>query len=233
MILQKAIDRKEQQLKELASRKVDKALTWEQLGITGLIVDEAHAYKKLEFASNMQNVKGLDRDFSQRAFSMYMKVRHIQERNNGKNVIFATGTPVSNTMAEAWTMMRYLRPDVLKEFGIENFDSFAATFGEIVHPVEMTATGEWKSVERFAKFVNGPELIRAFHTVGDVKFNDDVEAADVPKVKNGQPTNVVIPQTPQVAAYVKYLRDRLEAFSKMTGQEKKDNSQPSHCWCLD
>jgi N12 class adenine-specific DNA methylase len=222
--LMKGRDRLREKLKALKDRKVDNVLTFDQLGVDAMFVDEAHAYKKLEFTSKMDNVKGLDRGASERGFGMFMKTQLVHERNAGKNVVFATGTPVSNTLAEAWNMMRYLRPDVLKEYNIENFDDFASTFGEVASSYEMTAGGTWKQVSRFAKYTNGPELIKAFHEVADVVLAEDVDLPGVPALKNGRPTNVVVPRTPAVSDYVNELRARLEEFAQMSGREKRKNS---------
>lgn len=222
--IQRAIERLEKRLQELMDRKVDNVLTFEQLGVDALFVDEAHAYKKLEFATQMDNIKGLDKGASQRAFSMFMKVRWVQEHNQGRNVTFATGTPVSNTLAEAWNMMRFVRPDVLKKYHMEKFDDFASTFGDRVTNMEMTAGGTWKPVTRFAKFTNGPELISAWRTVADVVMPEKLNLPGVPRLKNGKPTAVVIPQSPVIKSYIERLRGMLEAFEAMSGQQKRENS---------
>ena len=222
--LQKAINRLQNRLHELQSRKQDKGLTFEQLGVDALFTDEAHAYKKLEFSTKMDNIKGLDTSASQRGLSMFMKVRWIQEKNQGRNVTFATGTPVSNTLAEAWNMMRYVRPDVLKKYGIEDFDSFAATFGDTITEPEMTAGGTWKIVTRFARFANGPELIAAWRTVADVVTPEEVNLKGLPAVKGGGPRHVVVDQSPELQNYIDYLRSELERFANMKGREKRENS---------
>lgn len=222
--LQRAVERLEKRLAELRDRAQDDVLTFEQLGVDALFVDEAHAYKKLQFSTKMDSIKGLDTGASQRGFSMLMKVRWVQEKNQGRNVIFATGTPVSNTIAEAWTMMRYLRPDVLREYRMENFDAFAANFGDTVTQLEMTAAGTWKPVTRFARYTNGPELIAAWRTVADVVTPEEVNLPDMPALKNGKTTPVVIPQTESVSVIVQQLRATLAAFEAMTGRAKRENS---------
>ena len=222
--LERAKKKLEEKLKDLAGRKTDDVVTFEELGVDAIFVDEAHAYKKLQFATQMENIKGLDTGASQRGLSMFMKVRWVQERNQGRNVVFATGTPVSNTIAEAWTMMRYLRPDVLKAYGMEDFDSFAGSFGDKVTQLEMTAGGTWKAVTRFAKYVNGPELIQAFRTVADVVTPEEVNLPGLPALKNGKTTAVVIKQAPELKAYVARLRAMLEQFAAMTGKQKRENS---------
>ena len=222
--LQRAIDRLKEKLTNLAARKVDDVLTFEQLGVDSLFVDEAHAYKKLQFSTKMESIKGLDVSASQRGFSMMMKARWVQEKNQGRNVTFATGTPVSNTIAEAWTMMRYLRPDVLKDYAMERFDSFAGTFGETVTQLEMTAGGTWKPVTRFAKYTNGPELIAAWRTVADVVTPEEINLPGLPALKNGKVEAVVVKQSAEVKRYVLQLRAELAAFEAMSGKEKRDNS---------
>jgi N12 class adenine-specific DNA methylase len=222
--LQRAIDRLEQRVGAIQNRRTDNVLTFEQLGVDSLFVDEAHEYKKLMFNTKMDNIKGLDKTPSQRGYSLKMKVRWVQEQNQGRNVVFATGTPVSNTIAEAWTMMRFVRPDVLETFGMENFDAFAANFGETVTSLEMTAGGGWKEVTRFAKYTNGPELIGAWRTVADVVTSEELNLPNLPVLKNGKTTAVVIPQTQTIAQIVRELRDTLAAFDRMSGREKRDNS---------
>lgn len=222
--LENAKQRLEEKLKELVNRRMDNVVTFEQLGVDGLFVDEAHAYKKLQFTTQMDAIKGLDTGVSDRGLAMFMKVRWVQEKNQGRNVIFATGTPVSNTIAEAWTMMRYLRPDVLKTYGMENFDAFAGSFGDTITQPEMSAGGTWKQVTRFARYVNGPELLAAWRTVADVVTSEEINLPGLPALKNGRNTAVVVKQTPEVRAYVGRLRARLEEFERMTGRQKRENS---------
>jgi N12 class adenine-specific DNA methylase len=222
--LERARKRLEERLGELANRKKDDVITFEQLGVDSMFVDEAHAYKKLQFVTKKDNIKGLDKGASQRGFSMMMKVRWVQEKNQGRNVVFATGTPVSNTIAEAWTMMRYLRPDMLKELGIEQFDSFLGVFADEVVQWEMTAGGAFKQVTRLAKYVNGPELIAAWRTVADVVTAEEANLPGLPALKNGKTTSVVIPRSDELARYVAHLRSELDRFAAMSGREKRDNS---------
>lgn len=222
--LVKAQRRLEEKLQKLTSRKVDDTVTFEQLGVDALFVDEAHAYKKLEFATQMENIKGLDKGASERGLGLYMKTRWIQEKNNGKNVVLATGTPVSNTIAEAWNMLRFTRPDLLKKYHVEKFDDFASTFGDTVTNLEQTAGGTFKSVTRFARYTNGPELIALFHAAADVVLKEDINLPGLPAVKNRQPTSITIPQTPKIKEYVVFLREKLAEFERMSGREKRENS---------
>ena len=117
-------------------RRTDDVLTFEQMGVDALFIDEAHNFKKIGFSTKMQNVKGIDTGFSERANSLLLKSTFVQERNGGRNVILATGTPITNTMAEVWTMMRFVAPEILEDYNIKTFDEFAATFGQVEPSLE-------------------------------------------------------------------------------------------------
>ena len=124
-------------------------MTFESLGIDALLIDEAHQYKKLGFNTSLQKIKGIDTGASQRAQSAFLKTRYIMERNNGRNVVFATGTPISNTTAELWTFLRYLLPkEELNRLGMGNFDAFVNNFGEVEEDYEFTASGQYKMTGR-------------------------------------------------------------------------------------
>ncbi len=225
--LQKKLDKLEDRLKQLQKLKKDKGLTFEQLGIDAIITDEGHAYKSLEFDTEMGNIKGLTQQGGDRgkyALSMYMKFRHIQEMNNGRNTYLLTGTPINNTIGEAWTMIRFLRPDVLDAYGITNFDQFAATFGRIATKPEFTAAGTWQEVTRFEGFENAPVILKAWLEAADVVTQDMVHLPGLPSIKGGKPRGVLIKQSPEFAQYIKYLRRRLEDFAKMDGEEKRKYS---------
>jgi N12 class adenine-specific DNA methylase len=210
-------------LDKLADRKVDKDMpTWEELGVEGLIVDEAHAYKKLGLITSMDRVKGIDVKRSDRALGMYMKVRHVRENAGGGNVIMSTGTPITNTMAEVWTWFRYLRPDLLRDYKIETFDAFANSFGRIVEDAEQTATGRFKTVSRFRKFINAPALIRAFLDMADVVLAEDAGVTGLPTLKNGKVTNIMMKRTPELEAYIKTLARRMEQWEKLSGAAKRE-----------
>lgn len=144
----------------LLDRRTDETMTFEQLGIDALLVDEAHAYKKLGFTTNLQNIKGIDPAASQRAQSMRLKTSYILANKQNKNVVFATGTPISYTMAEMWTFLRYLLPKhELEQYEIADFDSFANNFGNIEESAEFATNGKFRVVERFASYSNVPELL--------------------------------------------------------------------------
>ncbi len=145
--LEKAKKRLEAKLEALAAtHKKDNTLTFEELGIDRIFVDEAHYFKNLFYISKMTRIAGLPQTASERAFDMYLKVRHIQSANNGGGVVFATGTPIANSMAEMFTMQRYLQPEDLKKHNLGHFDSWAATFGE--RPVSRRKASKTSRMER-------------------------------------------------------------------------------------
>ena len=222
--LQRAIKRLEKQLSEIIDRAQDDVLQFEQLGVDALFVDEAHEFKKLQFTTQMESIKGLDTGASQRGLAMFMKARWVQEKNQGRNVIFATGTPISNTITEMWTMMRFLRPDILERFGMEDFDSFAGNFAATKTELEQNQVGTWKDVTRFVRYTNGPELITAWRSVADVVTAEEANLPGLPAIEGGKVKPIVIERTPQVAAYTEVLRAELAAFEAMTGRAKRENS---------
>ena len=205
-------------------RRTDEVLTFEQMGVDALFIDEAHNFKKIGFSTKMQNVKGIDTGFSERANSLLLKSSFIQERNGGRNVILATGTPITNTMAEVWTMMRFVSPDILEEYNIRTFDEFAATFGQVEPSLEFTATGSFKIVDRFKSYVNVPELVKAFRSHADVVLTSDVpefkENNSIPKLKNNQLTNHVIQKSEQLQDVMDVLIEALKEDEKKTGKGK-------------
>ena len=191
--MQKKIENYKVRLQELADRmkeRSDDAQTFETLGIDQIYVDEADRYKNLPYVTNKGNVKGLPQSSSQRAWDMYMKIRYLQEKAGEKpdgsfakgGVVFATGTPVANTIAEAYTMMRYLQPSELKRQGVEHFDAWAKTYGEETVGYEQTAAGSYRPVQRFSNFVNLPELSTLFQNVADIRV-----ASEVPEMRAAQP----------------------------------------------
>lgn len=212
----------------LLDRRTDNTLTFEQLGIDALLIDEAHAYKKLGFNTALQSVKGVDTGASQRAQSMRLKSSYILENNNGKNVIFATGTPISNTFAEMWTFLRYLMPkSELSRLQMNNFDAFVNNFGNIEESVEFSASGKFKPTTRFTGFANVPELISAWKQVAHTVLTEDIptlrEGVGTPVVEGGKPTDVVLKQSPSLKGVMRSIKDVLTNFENMSGAEKKEN----------
>lgn len=205
-------DALEERLKKLVdSENKDDSLYWSELGVDALFVDEAHEFKNLAYSTSMRNVAGLgDASGSQRAMDMFMKVRHVLKATGGRNVVFATGTPISNTMAEMYTMQRYMDYDNLKAQGLSHFDAWARMFGEVVTDWELSPSGKYKMTARFAKFVNMPELMQRYTSFADVINRDDInrqlaaqgKKLPVPKMKGGKPTNIVVPRSSMQATYI-------------------------------
>ncbi|WP_086282208.1 MULTISPECIES: SNF2-related protein [unclassified Enterococcus] len=176
--------------------KKDDLLTFEQLGVDFLFVDEAHAYKNLFVYTKMTNVAGVGKSNSQRATDMLDKVRYIQEKHEGKNVVFATGTPISNSMSEMYVMQHFLQPEELLRRGLTNFDAWASTFGQVVSSLEITpeASG-YRIRDRFKKFHNLPELMKTFNLVADIQTADMLNLP-VPELKTGNVQTVVAEKSP-------------------------------------
>lgn len=221
--IRKKIEKLKNRLEALSNTKKDENIYFEQLGVDALIIDEAHVYKRGSFYTKMDNVKGLDRDSSQRSMQMLMKARHVQAKTGGKNVVLATGTPISNTLTEMWTMFRYTRPDLLKEFGVEQFDDFASAFADTSIDLEETATGEFKQVERFNKFVNGPELLTLWRSGADVALTEDLDyIKGLPKLKEGRIHEVVVERSESLSNYIEALRQERAEWDRLSGKEKSD-----------
>jgi len=165
----------EAKLKKLLDSPKDDVVTFEELGIDRLFVDESHAFKNLYYQTKMQNVAGLSSVEAQKSSDMYMKCRYIDEKTGSKGVVFATGTPVSNTMVELYTMQRYLQHDALDKLGMNHFDAWAANFGETVTAMELAPEGTgYRARTRFSKFFNLPELMSLFREVADIKTADEL-----------------------------------------------------------
>ena len=213
---------------EMLDRRTDDVENFDDMGIDALLIDEAHEYKHLGFATAMQRgVKGVDPSYSKKSQGVYLKTQAILEKNNGRNVIFATGTPISNTAAEIWTFMRYLMPkDTMKEYGLYYFDDFVRNFGNIQQMPEFNTSGKFKEVNRFAGYVNLPELVRIWSGVADtVLTKDQTELVKkIPEMEGGKAQDIYLPQTRALRSVMKYVREELERFDKMSGKEKKENS---------
>ncbi|NQZ58211.1 MAG: DEAD/DEAH box helicase family protein, partial [Lentisphaeraceae bacterium] len=225
--LQKEIDRQEATKDLYLKEKSDDTLNFAQLGVDCLILDEAHEYKKVGLATKMDAVKGLDTAVSKRAQRAYMKIRKVRELSNNRNVILATGTPITNTLAELYTMLRLTNEKTLSGYGINKFDEFASSFTETVTAPELTATNKLKMVTRLAQFVNQPQLIQMFRQSADVittkKLNQNKEVHK-PEIIGGRPQAVVIERSKWLADYMTLLQEELEEFENMDGKEKRENS---------
>ena len=203
--------------------KKDNLLTFEQLGVDYMFLDEAHYYKNCFTYTKMRNVAGVGKSSSQRAMDMLLKCQYLQEINNGKGVVFATGTPISNSMSEMFVMMRYLEPEQLERLGLSYFDSWAATFGEVVSSLEITPEGTgYRMKNRFAKFHNLPELMNVFRMVADIQTQDMLDLK-VPDIKGGKPEIVVTECTPHQRKIMDEFVIRAEAIRNNAVDATVDN----------
>ena len=150
-------------------------VTFEELGVDRLFVDEAHAYKNLFLTTKMRNVAGLSTSEAQKSTDMFLKCRYMDELTGGRGVIFATGTPISNSMTEMYTMQRYLQYGTLQRNNMTHFDAWASTFGETSTAIELAPEGTgYRARTRFSKFFNLPELMSMFKEVADIKTADQL-----------------------------------------------------------
>ena len=220
--LEKAKKRLTAKLKERADREnKDDGVTFEQMGIDRIFVDESDFYKNLSYISKMTRIAGLPNTESNRALDMYLKTQYLGERKGG--VVFATGTPISNTMAEMYTMQRYLAPKGLKAAGVEHFDAWAANFGEAVTSLELAPDGSgYRMHTRFAKFVNLPELLSMFRTFADVQTADMLKLPR-PELEGGKPQITAAPASPELKAYVATLVERAKDLKSKRVDPSVDN----------
>jgi len=213
---------------EQLDRAVDDVQYFDDLGVDALLVDEAHEYKHLGFQTSIgRGIKGIDPSYSKKCAGLYNKTRSVFEKAGWKNVVFATGTPISNTAAEIWTFMKYLMPaDVMRANDIYYFDDFVHNFGNISQMLEFATSGKFKENTRFAAYVNKPELIRIWSQVADTVLTKEVGAVNekIPAQEGGKDQDVFLPQSPSLIRIMNAVRKELERFENMTGKEKKENS---------
>lgn len=173
----------EHQLEELQKLERDSFIEFENLGIDFLFVDEAHHFKNIRPITGLGNVAGITNTTSKKNVDMEMKVRQVQAEHGARNVVFATGTPVSNSISELYTMMNYIQPDVLERYQVSNFDSWVGAFGNIENSMELAPTGDkYQPKKRFKKFVNLPELMRIYKETADIQTSDMLDLP-VPEAK--------------------------------------------------
>ena len=214
----KSIDAKLAKLND-QSRK-DDVVTFEELGIDRLFVDEAHYYKNLAAFSKMRNVGGISQTEAQKSSDLYMKCRYLDELTGGRGVVFATGTPISNTMVEMYTMQKYLQYHTLEEHGLLNFDAWASTFGETVTAIELAPEGTgYRAKTRFSRFYNLPELMSMFKEVADIRTADMLNLP-VPKANYH---NIVLKPSEQQKEMVAALGQRAEKVRNRMVDSTEDN----------
>lgn len=220
-VSRKRLERLKEGLKErleaLATRK-DDLLTISEVGVDQIIVDEAQEFRKLSFATNMSTLKGIDPNGSQRAWDLYVKSRFIETKNPGRALVLASGTPITNTLGEMFSVQRYLGYAPLSERGLHEFDAWASTFGDVTTELELQPNGKYKPVTRFATFVNVPELIAMFRSFADVVMPEDLrDYVKVPALSTG--TRQIRTSKPSAAfkRYQAFLDQRIKAIEQREG----------------
>lgn len=224
----------ENRIESLRDKPMDDLLDFEQIGVDQLFVDEAHLFKNLMFTTKMQGVAGLnDPAGSQRAYDMYVKTNQVMEKNGrGQGVVFATGTPVSNSLAEMYHMMRYLMPREMAALGFESFDAWANTYASVEQVWMQAPSGDgFKAQNRMSNFVNTPELLKMFDQVSDTVTMDDIKKAyaeendgaqfPLPKLKGGRRTPVSLEKSLAQNAYMDEIAKRAKAIEMRRGPPKK------------
>ena len=217
---------REERLKDLAAEdKKDDGLVFDELGVDHVFIDEAHFFKNLETPTKMDRVAGIQTGGSERAFDLFMKARYLGERHPGHGVTFATGTPISNTMVELYTMQRFLDPEGLKSRGIEHFDAWAATFGEVVDTMEISPDGQTlKPRSRFARFTNLPELQQMFRAFADIQTPEMLDLPR-PELETGKPIVIACPMSEEQRALQQGLVARYDRLrSQKVDPGAKDNA---------
>ena len=208
----------------LAKEKKDDGLVFDEIGADHMLVDEAHFFKNLETATKMERVAGIQTGGSERAFDIYMKCRFLDERHAGHGVTFATGTPISNTMVELFTCQRFLDPAGLKSRGLEHFDAWAATFGEVIEAMEITPDGSGlRPRSRFARFTNLPELQQMFRAFADVQTADMLNLPR-PRLEDGEPKVVACPMSEEQEVLQEELVKRYERLRSQKVDPRIDNA---------
>lgn len=228
------LERLEQRIKSLRDKPVDSLLDFKQIGVDQLFVDEAHLFKNLMFSTKMQNVQGLgDSKGSQRAYDMYVKTAQIYAQNGREQgVVFATGTPVSNTLAEMYHMMRYLMPGAMRDAGFESFDAWANTFASVDQVWMQKPSGDgYKASDRMGSFNNAPELLKMFDQVSDTVTMEDIKKAyaeenngkefPLPKLKNDRRTPVSLVKSEAQDAYMQDIAARALKLEQKKGPPQK------------
>ena len=216
---------REAKLKDLlAEGKKDDGLVFDELGVDQVFYDESQAGKNLEVATKMDRVAGIQAGGSERAFDLFMKARYLGERRPGRGVVFASGTPISNSMVEMYTQGRYLDPEGLASRGIEHFDAWAASFGEVVDTMEISPDGaSLRPRSRFAKFVNLPELVQMFRSFADVQTADMLDLPR-PALEGGKAQTVACPMSEEQKELQEGLIKRYDRLRSEKVDPREDNA---------
>ncbi|KQT04623.1 lactate dehydrogenase [Rhizobium sp. Leaf391] len=223
-VSRKRLERLKEGLKErleaLSTRK-DDLLTISEIGVDQIVVDEAQEFRKLSFSTNMSTLKGIDPNGSQRAWDLYVKSRFIETKNPGRALVLASGTPITNTLGEMFSIQRLLGHAALAERGLHEFDAWASTFGDTATELEIQPSGKYKPVSRFASFVNVPELIAMFRSFADVVMPEDLrQYVKVPDISTGRRQILTAKPTQAFKNYQTILAARIKAIEKREGPAK-------------
>ncbi len=221
--IERRIEQLENRLEKLRNDDVkDKVLNFEEMGVDRLYVDEGHEFRKLDYATNQGSVKGIDSSGSQKAMDLYMKTTYLREKHPGRALVMASGTAVTNTMGELFTVQRFFQPEQLEEDNHEAFDAWASHYGEIVAGLEQNAAGGYETVSRFAKFVNVPELMARVRGFMDILTSDQLGDLVVrPDIEEGGRQVVVTPSPAGYKEYQKELERRIKEIRDRKGPPKK------------
>jgi len=207
---------------EMLGTDKDDMLTIAEIGVDQIIVDEAQEFRKLSFPTNMSGLKGVDPDGSQRAWDLYVKSRFIALSQPTRALVLASGTPLTNTLGEMFSLQRFMQLAALEAGGLHQFDAWASMFGDARTELELQPSGLYKPVTRFAEFVNVPELVAMFRSIADVVLKDDLRGfMTLPAIQTGKRQIVTAPASPAFRAYQQVLADRIEEIEARKGPPKK------------
>jgi len=210
-----------EKLEALKSRR-DDMVTLEEIGIDQIIVDEAQEFRKLTFATNQVNLKGVDPDGSQRAWDLFVKARYLDRKRPGRALIQSSGTPITNTLGEMYTLLRFQAPDALRERGVHEFDAWASAFGDTSTELELQPSGAYKPVTRFAAFINVADLMMMFRSIADVVQKTDLRGLlTLPRIRGGERQLITAEASPAFKVYQKHLARRIEAIESRKGKVQK------------
>lgn len=202
----------------------DAGLSWEDLGIDALHIDESHNFKNIPITTQLDNVKGVPSSFSQRAVDLVVKARDVQKRTNGRNVFYYTGTPVSNTLAELWGQIHVTNPKLLEDMGVKTFDSFATAFADVTSNFEFGWDNKFKEVTRMAKFKNGAALTSLTRMGLSVKIGNEELGLDVPKMRGGGPQVLTVPMNPEFQRWNDIVEDISGTWQGLDPKGRFENS---------
>jgi len=224
-VTRKRIEAAKERLREKLTALADKhddMLTLDDIDVDQIIVDEAHEFRKLSFATNQANLKGVDPDGSQRAWDLFVKARFVETKRPGRALILASGTPIVNTLGEMFTLLRFMAPDELRARSIHEYDAFSSIFCETVTELELQPSGIYKPVTRASAFVNVADLMLLFRSSADVVQRADLRRhLKLPRIRGGQRQLITAPPSIAFRDYQRYLAQRIEAIEARTGKVQK------------